>query len=89
MHLSAFTGFGNVSRSTIWGHITFFAMIFFWPSWRPPKVQIANFLEPTKKNKKKLRGTTFRLYLIINMQSLNDFRSLVWSKEFNVCDKLC
>ena len=53
MHLSAFTGFGNVSRSTIWGHITFFAMIFFWPSWRPPKVQIANFLEPTKQKTRK------------------------------------
>ena len=81
MHISAFTGFGNVSRSKIQSLITFFFVTFFWPCGSLFKFRELYFKEHTKNNKGR-PGIRFRPYLITSIQDLNDFRLLVLSKEF-------
>ena len=81
MHIAAFSSFGNVSRSKIQGHITFFAMIFFGEVRGLLKFGELYFMNHTKNSRGRPR-ITLRPYLIISMQELNDFRLLVLSREF-------
>ena len=81
MHIAAFTSFGNVSRSKIQGHITFFAMIFFGEVRGLLKFGELYFMNHTK-NSRGRPCITLRPYLIRSMQSFNDFRLLVLSGEF-------